>query len=279
MFLALLGLLGVGLLAILLVVALVWFDLASGNAERALMERQKTVRFWQPPFVRGSDLANWAREMATQLVGKWLASKPTAATPGGLAAELHKGATRAMVPLVPDPETQRVVACPAEGQGMIGVTVPEVLEIAEYIRRNLPPAERDRIHDLALHNAKKLNDVDHSHFNAAETPCPLQGDDQVCRVYVTRPLRCRPLHLATIARELGLEAPASGGESPPWASHEQSVEQGIEEGVACSLKSAGLDANLYELNSALVTALDTPDAAQRWISGEDVFARGCALYR
>jgi hypothetical protein len=52
------------------------------------------------------------------------------------------------------------------------------------------------------------------------------------------------------------------------------VEQGVERGLEEALDSARLDAHVYELNSALVTALDTPDAPERWIEGEDVFA-GC----
>ena len=40
-----------------------------------------------------------------------------------------------------------------------------------------------------------------------------------------------------------------------------------------ALKSAGLDANIYELNSAVATALEIPDAAERWARGEDVFRK------
>ena len=47
--------------------------------------------------------------------------------------------------------------------------------------------------------------------------------------------------------------------------------QGIEIGMIRALKSAGLDSNLYELNSALVTALENPDAEERWARGENLF--------
>lgn len=264
------------ILGVLFVVGLICFDLFSGSAEQTLAERRKAERRWQPPFARGRDLAHWARQRATQIVRKWVGEKPTAAAAGKLSAALHEGATRAMLPLVAEEQAQRTVACPDEGQGMIGVTVPEVLEIADYIRR-MPRAERKRIHDLAFENAKKLQNVDHTQFSAEQTPCPLQGDDQVCRVYDARPLRCRPLHAALIAEQLGLEAPQEG-ELPSWVPEAQTVEQGIEEGLAQGLESAGLDAHLYELNSALVTALDTPNAAQRWRAGEDTFAQ-CTRYR
>jgi len=42
------------------------------------------------------------------------------------------------------------------------------------------------------------------------------------------------------------------------------------------MESAGLQGELLELVSALRTALDTPDAAERWLNGERVFANAPA---
>ena len=47
-----------------------------------------------------------------------------------------------------------------------------------------------------------------------------------------------------------VEAAGSVAEVPDEDRHEQAIEQGIEIGLARALKSAGLDANIYELNSA-----------------------------
>jgi hypothetical protein len=55
------------------------------------------------------------------------------------------------------------------------------------------------------------------------------------------------------------------------------VAQGIEAGVTRALKSAGLDANIYELNSAFAKALESSDAAERWARGEDVFHNALRL--
>jgi hypothetical protein len=46
------------------------------------------------------------------------------------------------------------------------------------------------------------------------------------------------------------------------------VGQGISEGLVEGLTAAGLDGQLYELNCALVGALDSPEAAGRWARGE-----------
>jgi hypothetical protein len=52
---------------------------------------------------------------------------------------------------------------------------------------------------------------------------------------------------------------------------EQLVAQGAETGLTEALQAAGRDGNVYELNGALLVALDSPRAAERWASGEEVF--------
>ncbi|MSU37013.1 MAG: hypothetical protein EXS36_18330 [Pedosphaera sp.] len=125
-----------------------------------------------------------------------------------------------------------------------------------------------------MENAKKIAVRARGDREAPPLPCPLQGDGHVCCVYGTRPLRCRPLHAIAIAKEMGCHGVPSAG-SPAHAvdeqGHENTVAQGIEIGLTRALKSAGLDAKVYELNSALATALKTPDAAERWAKGENVF--------
>jgi hypothetical protein len=39
-----------------------------------------------------------------------------------------------------------------------------------------------------------------------------------------------------------------------------------------ALAASGLPADSYELNHAMLVALETPDAEKRWLNGEDVFA-------
>jgi len=273
----LLIMLAVSVLIVLMVAVVIWLDVAFRRGQ-VQTDREKTVHRWQPPFARGNDLLNWAKDTAARIAGKRLVGKRTADTARELSAELHDGAIRAMLPLVPDRETERMVACPDGGQGAIGVMAPEVLEIADYIRHKLSRRERNRIHGLAQKNAERLADREHAQFDADELPCPLQNDNGVCRVYAARPLQCRPLHAAKIARQFGMETSGADGEIPPWPAHVLLIEDGVKEGLVRELESAGLDANVYELNGALVTALDTPHAAQRWARGEDVFA-GCQRYR
>ncbi len=261
------------LLAVLVLGVAMWFDVSNGGG-RVLAERRRAARNWRPPFARGGDLLKWAAATTERLVARRLSGKPTAQTPVQLAAEVQAGAMRAMLPLAEPCDRECVVPCPEVGQGRIGVTVPEVLEIADYIRQRLPRADAKRIHDLAARNSITLANVTGQNDAPVNVHCPLQGEDRVCVVYPDRPLRCRPLHAMAIAEQLGIELSNEG--EAPWEHHEQIVQRGVEQGLTRALKSAGLDDQRYELNSALVKALDTPDAAQRWARGENLFTE-CKL--
>jgi hypothetical protein len=50
----------------------------------------------------------------------------------------------------------------------------------------------------------------------------------------------------------------------------------VARGVTEGLQQSRLDGKSYELHSIVQRVLDTPEAAQRWVQGEDVFA-GCTV--
>jgi Fe-S-cluster containining protein len=234
----------------------------------------KAVLNWLPPFLRGEALRNWAATTAERLATARLTGKRTDETTARLVAEVEDGAMRAMLPTAGPAELKRIIACPETGQGMVGVTAPEALTIAAYLRKHFSRAEQFRIYELAVENAKKIAVQARSERDMPPLPCPLQGDGHVCCVYGVRPLRCRPLHAISIAKDMASKSvPVAGSqaEAPTEIGHEQTVAQGIEIGLTRALKSAGLDANIYELNSALATALETLDVAERWANGEKVF--------
>ncbi len=233
----------------------------------------KTVLNWVPPFLGGQALRDWAAISAERLAQKRLANSRTGETASQLARDMEEAAMHAMLPFAESADLNRIVACPESGQGLVGVTAPEVLSIAAHIRKEKSRAEQRRIYESAVKNATKIATQPPGDSTSCP-PCALQGANHVCCVFAQRPLRCRPLHAILIANELGrhdgppVRPPA---EASGEFEHERIVAQGIEDGMTQALKSAGLDANRYELNSALATALEIPDAAERWARGEDVF--------
>jgi len=238
----------------------------------------KAVLQWVPPFMGGEALRRWAETTAERVTRESLTGERTAQTGARLASTLEEGAMQAMLPTAQAADLGRVVPCPETGQGRVGVTAPEALAIAEFLRKHRTTSEQQRIYDLAVENARKLATHARSNIQSATEisplPCPLHGAEHVCCAYGSHPLHCRPLHAIAIAKDLaaqqGASSSAAGG-GQVQASHEQNVTQGIEAGLAKALKEAGVDAEVYELNSALVTALGTPNAAERWAKGEKVF--------
>jgi hypothetical protein len=262
------------LLLALVVVALKFFPKTFlGEPARAVIE-------WLPPFLGGTALRDWAARAAEELAKKRLAGQRTGETACRLAVELEAATMQAMLPLLEPAELERIVACPETGQERIGVTVPEALAIAAHVRKNKSRSEQTRLYDLAVANAQRIA----SRAPGDSTPhsCALQGSDHVCCTFAVRPLRCRPLHAIAVSGQAGKNAALAAGHSADASDgprHEQIVAQGVELGLTRALQSAGLDANIYEINSALATALGIPDAAERWARGEDVFARTLRLDR
>jgi hypothetical protein len=235
---------------------------------------------WLPPFIRGETLHQWAAVKAEQLAQRHLCEDRTGAMATQLAKEVEDGAMRAMLPLSESEELDRVIACPENGQGLIGVTAPEVFAIADYIRKKLSRTEQERILRLAVANVDRLVTGVPGEIVPPVLPCPLQGKNRVCCVYGARPLRCRPLHAISIAKDAdhdGEKPACSPIEAPEEYRHARTVANGISVGLSKAMESACLSARIYELNSALVVALEIPNASERWAKGEDVFVHAIGV--
>lgn len=154
---------------------------------------------WRPPFVSGEALRNWAAWATKDSVQRRLAGERTGQTAVRLARDVEDGAVHAMLPEAPPADLERVVPCPAEGQGVFGVTAPEVLAIAANLRQTRSRAEQRKISELAAENAKKLAALAPGNGGAPPLPCPLQGENHICCTYAARPLHCLPLHARSVA--------------------------------------------------------------------------------
>lgn len=146
---------------------------------------------------------------------------------------------------------------------MIAVTAPEVIEIVSSLRRNQPAGEVERIRNLAAQNARRAEALDSSAYSQAQIRCPLLCAGGDCCVSEVKPIHCWG-RCADGSRDCGTHRSVVND----LQENIQSVGAGMSQG----LQKAGLDGNLYELNSALATAMDTPDLASRWGRGDNIFA-------
>ena len=124
---------------------------------------------------------------------------------------------------------------------------------AESLTRGVSPMERGR---------RKL-------------PCALLQDD-ACTVYAGRPGPCRGM--ASTSVKACLTVFNGGNAGIPTPSVWTALRDAHTQALWAALSAAGLDSEAYELNEAVLTTLEQPDAEARWLKGEDVF-RGVTRMR
>jgi Fe-S-cluster containining protein len=97
--------------------------------------------------------------------------------------------------------------------------------------------------------------------------CVFLRDDWMCGIYAFRPLNCRGW-TSTSRDNCASESPVTPHALVYLAA--QAVGHGLTRAVA----AMELEFNAYEFEAAMLRALETPDAAERWARGERIFT-GC----
>jgi Fe-S-cluster containining protein len=153
----------------------------------------------------------------------------------------------------------------------IAVSPPEVQRIAAYLRTTLAPedlaAVKERIAELD-NQTHAMSSRERAH---ARLPCALLAD-QRCTVHAVRPLTCAGWNAIDVneckADWLDPEAPdeitANGVQIEAF--------QAMRLGMDLGSQELGIEHETLELTTALRIALDTPDAIERWLAGEHLFA-------
>ena len=153
----------------------------------------------------------------------------------------------------------------------VTATAPEVLLLADFIRA-VTPALRARGVDLRAQVAaahETTSGLGEQARVAARQRCPFIAQG-VCVVYQVRPLACRGL--ASHDRRACARAAAGQIDHLPYSEPHMRVRSLVQNAMQSALRDAGLPWLVYELNQALLLALDDADAGPRWLRGEDVFA-------
>jgi hypothetical protein len=234
----------------------------------------ETSRQWQPPFLQGDDLFAWAATTAKAVTTRRLADRRSREVAKQLATDIYEGATLAMTRF-PNAVDQPKPNCPSCRHQMIGLTPPEAIAIADAIRTTKPEGEANGIRDRAAQNAGRVIALNREQYENSRVVCPLLASDGSCAVFDFRPLHCRGW-----CRSSGSDGQGclrGDGDASQLDAHAHAIGQGAEEGLSRGLESSGLDGHVYELNSALVAAFETPTAAEQWASGAPIFG-GCQRY-
>ena len=148
----------------------------------------------------------------------------------------------------------------------VAASAPEVI----YAVSSIPAAKRSACRQSVLIAEQETRDKSFDDRAGMVTRCPLL-DDNLCSVYSTRPIVCRTAASAdaAICERSYLHL---SGEDIPTPFVFMAARSGYDIGLCGALRREGLADTASELISALKLVLETPDAEQRWLRGEDIFA-------
>ena len=156
----------------------------------------------------------------------------------------------------------------------VAVSAPEALLIAAYLRDTIPEPELITVMEQVRATVGRVRPLTIEAHAEAKIPCSLLKADGHCSVYPVRPVKCRGWTSHDRDRCETAFHGSPWRETVPVNMFILALGNGTADGLKRGLGAATLDECTYELNSAILRALETPDAATRWVQGEDVFA-GC----
>jgi hypothetical protein len=266
--------LAAGVLVVASLLALMFVDVAFRRSQPAGLS-PGDVANWHPPLVVGKKLSDWASSVAEFRATRKLQDGRKTTAAHELVGDLHEGAAEAIDQTWQQVDSRAKVGCPSYFHSMIAVTPPEAIRTAEYLLR-FHAEQIGAVREQALQNLGETQGMDHNQYRAAAMRCPLMGADSSCLTYAVRPLRCRggcdlsTDSTCTLGGD-GSSATPPAVDTREFESRGRLVTEGAERGFSRALKSAGLDGDLYDLNGALIAALDTPHASERWVQGERIF--------
>jgi hypothetical protein len=154
----------------------------------------------------------------------------------------------------------------------VTVSAPEVIRVADYLRRTLSAEDLARVHQRVIDTDEKTRGMTSEEREQRQIVCPLLVDRR-CSVYPVRPLPCAGwVSLDVDACKKGYETTGARAEVfpetyPPQHETYRAAQAGMGLGVA----QEGLDGSVLELIAALRIALDRPNASERWTQGRQVF--------
>jgi len=161
--------------------------------------------------------------------------------------------------------------CPSCCTLRVTVTAPEVFLLAAYLRATAPALRGHGMDLLAkLRQADAATrGLDEARRVALRQRCAflVQG---VCLVHRVRPLACRG-H-ASHDRQACVQAAAGRIDTVSFSNAHRVVRVLVQSALQAAVREQGLAWGAYELNHALVLALDQPDSHADWLRGGDPLA-------
>jgi hypothetical protein len=150
----------------------------------------------------------------------------------------------------------------------VSASAPQVFSIANYIRKNCTDVDAEIERICAVE--KTMRGFDPEERLAGHHPCVLLVDGQ-CVAYPVRPVICRMCcSLSLAACEKFWDGKADVGDVP-MPDYVVPLRKNYDQALWAALHNYDLPPYGYDLNHALLAALENPNAEEEWFQGADVF--------
>ncbi len=168
-------------------------------------------------------------------------------------------------------ESGRTIACRAGCAFCchlkVDVQAAEAFVIADYIRAKFTPTEVDQVRSRARENWTRIQPMTVDQQESSGLPCPLLREGR-CSVYPVRPAMCRVMHSQRVEP---CQDQSSTSVEPITSVRVATA--GAVIGISQAFAEHGYDAQAYDLNAALLEALDNPKSERRFRDKKSAFLR------
>ena len=199
-----------------------------------------------------------------------LAEGRTAAKACEVAENAHGWCDEEIGPSIPDDIACRAGCCWC-CYLYVSITPPEAFALARWIEETSTPEQRAAWVELLRQRATQARGKSESAYAVAKIPCAFLQEG-LCSAYAHRPLVCRGYFSHSAARcEVGYRTPLKFGATITVPLFPRTMTHLIKAGLQQGCEAAGVQSASYELHQAVLIALTTPNAAERWAQGEAIF--------
>lgn len=152
----------------------------------------------------------------------------------------------------------------------VDVQPREIFLISDFIRSRFSLAKQADVLNKAQEYWKKIEPMTAKEHLYANLPCPLLENGK-CSVYPVRPAMCRIHHSRRVepCKEL-FERPETLTEPERMPSLWRATSS-TNVGTSTAFESAGYDSQPYDMNAALIQALQNSSSERRWRDGKLAF--------
>jgi len=152
----------------------------------------------------------------------------------------------------------------------VGTSVPEIVRIVDFLKQTFTEEELQTIRERVRQVTEQRQALRPKVKSPRSLPCVFLHNHR-CMIYPVRPLTCRGSNSTNVSQCEQFLEPRNKAMIPMYVPQHR-LTAFVLDGMRAGLQEIGLKGDLLELTAALGVCLEVPDAAERWLAGEAVFA-------